>query len=172
MILYRTCLLIREGFAFSVANAANFFFPSCILVFGTFRYQLELCKKALEENIIVYLETGCGKTHIAVLLIYEMGHLIRQPQKSACIFLAPTVALVHQVRFSCLKIFFLDLLFDFWMIYTFKINVAAYMLSTGMLCSILWQCVLELGFRLFLGVWALVHLQSQLHPLSQTGTEW
>lgn len=60
------------------------------------KYQLELCKKALEENIIVYLGTGCGKTHIAVLLIYEMGHLIRQPQKSACIFLAPTVALVHQ----------------------------------------------------------------------------
>jgi hypothetical protein len=113
-------------FAFSVANAANFpFFSSCILVFGTFRYQLELCKKALEENIIVYLGTGCGKTHIAVLLIYEMGHLIRQPQKSACVFLAPTVALVHQVRFSCLKIFFLDLLFDFWMMYTFKINVAA-----------------------------------------------
>ncbi|KAF9680685.1 hypothetical protein SADUNF_Sadunf06G0147300 [Salix dunnii] len=60
------------------------------------KYQLELCKKALEENIIVYLGTGCGKTHIAVLLIYEMGHLIRQPQKSACVFLAPTVALVHQ----------------------------------------------------------------------------
>ncbi|KAJ6698597.1 DICER-RELATED [Salix purpurea] len=60
------------------------------------KYQLELCKKALEENIIVYLGTGCGKTHIAVLLIYEMGHLIRQPQKSACVFLAPTVALVNQ----------------------------------------------------------------------------
>ncbi|CAK7338283.1 unnamed protein product [Dovyalis caffra] len=60
------------------------------------KYQLELCKKALEENIIVYLGTGFGKTHIAVLLIYEMGHLIRQPQKSVCVFLAPTVALVHQ----------------------------------------------------------------------------
>ncbi|GMI92533.1 DICER-LIKE 4, dicer-like 4 [Hibiscus trionum] len=60
------------------------------------KYQLELCKKATEENIIVYLETGCGKTHIAVLLIYELGHLIRKPQKRICIFLAPTVALVQQ----------------------------------------------------------------------------
>ncbi|MED6180828.1 endoribonuclease Dicer [Stylosanthes scabra] len=60
------------------------------------RYQLELCKKALEENIIVYLGTGCGKTHIAVLLMHEMGHLIRKPQKNVCVFLAPTVALVHQ----------------------------------------------------------------------------
>ncbi|GMN47193.1 hypothetical protein TIFTF001_016373 [Ficus carica] len=59
-------------------------------------YQLELCKKAMEENIIVYLGTGCGKTHIAVLLIYELGHLIKKPQKSICVFLAPTVALVQQ----------------------------------------------------------------------------
>lgn len=60
------------------------------------KYQLDLCKKALEENIVVYLGTGCGKTHIAVLLIYEMGHLIRKPQKDICVFLAPTVALVQQ----------------------------------------------------------------------------
>ncbi|XP_050382683.1 dicer-like protein 4 isoform X2 [Argentina anserina] len=60
------------------------------------RYQLELCQKALEENIIVYLETGCGKTHIAVLLMYELRHLILRPQKNICVFLAPTVALVQQ----------------------------------------------------------------------------
>ncbi|KAH0970234.1 hypothetical protein GBA52_022390 [Prunus armeniaca] len=60
------------------------------------KYQLELCKRAIEENIIVYLGTGCGKTHIAVLLIYELGHLIRKPEKNKCIFLAPTVALVQQ----------------------------------------------------------------------------
>ncbi|KAF3779654.1 ATP-dependent DNA helicase [Nymphaea thermarum] len=59
-------------------------------------YQLALCKKAMEENIIVYLETGCGKTHIAVLLMYELGHMIRKPQKSVCVFLAPTVHLVQQ----------------------------------------------------------------------------
>ncbi|XP_042377592.1 endoribonuclease Dicer homolog 4-like isoform X1 [Zingiber officinale] len=60
------------------------------------KYQLELCKKAVEENIIVYLGTGCGKTHIAVLLMYELGHLIRKPSKRVCIFLAPTIPLVRQ----------------------------------------------------------------------------
>ncbi|GER33663.1 dicer-like protein 4 [Striga asiatica] len=60
------------------------------------KYQIDLCKKALDENVVVYLETGCGKTHIAVLLIHEMRHLIKRPQKNLCIFLAPTVALVQQ----------------------------------------------------------------------------
>lgn len=59
-------------------------------------YQIELCQKALMENIIVYLETGCGKTHIAVLLIYEINRQIKKSQKEICIFLAPTVALVEQ----------------------------------------------------------------------------
>ena len=69
------------------------------------RYQLDLCKKAVEENIIVYLGTGCGKTHIAVLLIYELGHLIRKPSRDVCIFLAPTVPLVRQVDFLVLLSF-------------------------------------------------------------------
>ncbi|KAG1358938.1 putative endoribonuclease Dicer [Cocos nucifera] len=60
------------------------------------KYQLELCRKAVEENIIVYLGTGCGKTHIAVLLMYELGHLIRKPSKNVCVFLAPTIPLVRQ----------------------------------------------------------------------------
>ncbi|KAF9614411.1 hypothetical protein IFM89_018556 [Coptis chinensis] len=60
------------------------------------KYQLDLCKKAVEQNIIVYLKTGCGKTHIAVLLMYELAHLIKKPQKDVCVFLAPTVPLVRQ----------------------------------------------------------------------------
>ncbi|KQJ83511.1 hypothetical protein BRADI_5g15337v3 [Brachypodium distachyon] len=60
------------------------------------KYQLDLCKRAVEENIVVYLGTGCGKTHIAVLLIYELGHLIRKPSSDVCIFLAPTIPLVRQ----------------------------------------------------------------------------
>ncbi|KAK7859117.1 adenylylsulfatase hint3, partial [Quercus suber] len=34
--------------------------------------------------------------HIAVLLIHELGHLTRKPQKGICIILTPTVALVQQ----------------------------------------------------------------------------
>ncbi|KAF3972208.1 hypothetical protein CMV_004263 [Castanea mollissima] len=60
------------------------------------RFQLELSQKALDENIIVYLGRGCGKTHIAVLLIHELGHLIRKPQKNVCIFFGPTVVLFWQ----------------------------------------------------------------------------
>ncbi|XP_063950515.1 dicer-like protein 4 isoform X1 [Daucus carota subsp. sativus] len=60
------------------------------------QYQTKLCQKALSENTIAYLGTGCGKTHIAVLLIHEMRHLIKKPQNNICVFLAPTVALVEQ----------------------------------------------------------------------------
>ncbi|MQL77271.1 hypothetical protein Taro_009677, partial [Colocasia esculenta] len=60
------------------------------------KYQLDLCKRAVMDNIIVYLGTGCGKTHIAVLLMYELGDMIRKPSTGVCIFLAPTVPLVRQ----------------------------------------------------------------------------
>nr|POE89318.1 isoform 2 of endoribonuclease dicer like 4 [Quercus suber] len=46
---------------------------------------LKACKP-LEENIIFYLGTVCGKTHIAVLLIHKLSHLIRKPRKKVCIF--------------------------------------------------------------------------------------
>ena len=41
--------------------------------------------------------------HIAILLIHELGHLIRKNQKGICIILTPTVALVQQVSYylSC-----------------------------------------------------------------------
>jgi len=40
-------------------------------------YQLELLDAALEENTIVVLGTGTGKTFISVLLIKEMQHQIQ-----------------------------------------------------------------------------------------------
>ncbi|RLM75497.1 hypothetical protein C2845_PM15G13970 [Panicum miliaceum] len=51
-------------------------------------FALDLCKRAVEENIIVYLGTGCGKTHIAMLLMYELGHLIRKPSREQAIVIA------------------------------------------------------------------------------------
>ncbi|XP_039131650.1 endoribonuclease Dicer homolog 4-like isoform X1 [Dioscorea cayenensis subsp. rotundata] len=59
-------------------------------------YQLEVCKKAVDQNLIVFLRTGGGKTHIAVLLMYELRNEILKPSRSICVFLAPTGALVKQ----------------------------------------------------------------------------
>nr|AJA90772.1 Dicer-like 3 [Ginkgo biloba] len=61
------------------------------------RYQVEILQVAIQKNTIVYLETGCGKTLIAVLLIKEIGHKLKaEGEKGLIIFLAPTVQLVMQ----------------------------------------------------------------------------
>jgi endoribonuclease Dicer len=56
-------------------------------------------ERALEENTIIFLETGCGKTLIAVLWIEALSHLIRKPSKKIAVFLVPNRALVEQVRY-------------------------------------------------------------------------
>ncbi|KAI9096164.1 hypothetical protein DFS34DRAFT_581520 [Phlyctochytrium arcticum] len=53
-------------------------------------YQLELYRKAKEQNIIAYLDTGSGKTLVSVLLIQDYATDIKVA------FLVPTVALVAQ----------------------------------------------------------------------------
>ncbi|KAK1311372.1 hypothetical protein QJS10_CPA08g00468 [Acorus calamus] len=60
-------------------------------------YQLEALEKAKKENTIVFLETGSGKTLIAVMLLRSYAHLIRKPSEGIAVFLAPTVHLVAQV---------------------------------------------------------------------------
>ncbi|MCO5569280.1 hypothetical protein L7F22_022992 [Adiantum nelumboides] len=60
-------------------------------------YQMKILAKALQENTIAYLETGCGKTLIAILLIKEMASAMREKnQKFRAVFMAPTVCLVLQ----------------------------------------------------------------------------
>lgn len=58
-------------------------------------------EKALERNTIVYLQTGSGKTYIAVMLIRKLGDAITRPypsdpQAKRSIFLANTVPLIKQ----------------------------------------------------------------------------
>ncbi|KAI9883737.1 MAG: hypothetical protein M1823_004494 [Watsoniomyces obsoletus] len=57
-------------------------------------YQLEMLEKSLEENIIVAMETGSGKTHVAILRI--RAELERCPTDKLIWFLAPTLALCEQ----------------------------------------------------------------------------
>ncbi|KAM6559383.1 hypothetical protein CsatA_028622 [Cannabis sativa] len=67
------------------------------------RYQLEMYEVATKKNTIAVMETGAGKTLIAVMLIQSIGQTIKSAQvKKIIIFLAPTVHLVNQ-QFEVIK---------------------------------------------------------------------
>ncbi|OQU91442.1 hypothetical protein SORBI_3001G180000 [Sorghum bicolor] len=60
-------------------------------------YQLEALERALAGNTLVFLETGAGKTLIAVLLLRRFANRIRSsPPPCFAVFLVPTVVLVSQ----------------------------------------------------------------------------
>ncbi|KAI8817973.1 uncharacterized protein EV422DRAFT_603341, partial [Fimicolochytrium jonesii] len=69
-------------------------------------YQQELFRKAVAGNVIAVLDTGAGKTLIAVMLLKHMTSLKQQrAAKRPSIFLVPLVPLVLQqeayIRFNC-----------------------------------------------------------------------
>ncbi|XP_016707739.1 endoribonuclease Dicer homolog 2 isoform X2 [Gossypium hirsutum] len=59
-------------------------------------YQLEALEKAIKQNTIAYLETGSGKTLIAIMLLRRYAYLIRKPSPFNAVFLVPQVVLVEQ----------------------------------------------------------------------------
>lgn len=60
-------------------------------------YQVEALEKAMKQNTIVYLETGSGKTLIAIMLLRSYAYLFRKPSPCFSVFLVPQVVLVTQV---------------------------------------------------------------------------
>ncbi|XP_059651179.1 endoribonuclease Dicer homolog 1 isoform X2 [Cornus florida] len=61
------------------------------------RYQLDVLEQAKNKNTIAFLETGAGKTLIAVLLIRSVySDLQREKRKMLAVFLVPKVPLVYQ----------------------------------------------------------------------------
>lgn len=64
-------------------------------------YQLDVLEQAKKKNTIAFLETGAGKTLIAVLLMRSLcNELQKQNKKMLAVFLVPKVPLVYQVTVS------------------------------------------------------------------------
>lgn len=62
------------------------------------QYQLDVLEQSKRKNTIAFLETGAGKTLIAVLLIKSIQEsLHKQNKKMLAVFLVPKVPLVYQV---------------------------------------------------------------------------
>ena len=71
-----------------------------VYFFGLCRYHLQVFEVAKKRNTIAVLETGAGKTMVAVTVIKAIGEAIKSNgHKKLIVFLAPTVHLVNQAYF-------------------------------------------------------------------------
>lgn len=96
-------------------------------------YQVEALEKAMKRNTIVYLETGSGKTLIAIMLLRSYAYLFRKPSPCFSVFLVPQVVLVTQQaealkRHTDLKVgmYWGSMGVDFWDAPTWKQEVDKY----------------------------------------------
>ncbi|CAI0436579.1 unnamed protein product [Linum tenue] len=59
-------------------------------------YQLEALQVAIRQNTISFLETGSGKTLVAIMLLRHYAPFLRKPSPFIAVFLVPQVVLVRQ----------------------------------------------------------------------------
>ncbi|KAI4342145.1 hypothetical protein MLD38_026801 [Melastoma candidum] len=90
-------------------------------------YQLEAFEFSRRQNTIVFLETGTGKTLIAIMLLRSYAHLIRKPSAGIAVFLVPQVVLVSQqadvIRSHTdlrVGMYWGDMQIDFWDIHIWR----------------------------------------------------
>ncbi|KAG6529354.1 hypothetical protein ZIOFF_011551 [Zingiber officinale] len=109
----------------------------------TCSYQLEVLEKAKKENTIIFLETGSGKTLIAVMLLRSYAFTIRKPSQHIAVFLVPTIILVTQMDV------------DFWDTDTWKENLEEFEVHFPFAVMILSGLVALcfLFFRIIMYVW-------------------
>ncbi|KAL2997158.1 hypothetical protein AAZX31_09G025000 [Glycine max] len=117
-------------------------------------YQLEALYKAIHENTIVYLETGSGKTLIAIMLLRSYAHQLRKPSPYIAVFLVPQVVLVSQQaeavkRHTDLKVgmYWGDMGVDFWDAATWKQEMEKHEVLV-MTPAILLSCLRHSFFKL------------------------
>ncbi|XP_029129825.1 endoribonuclease Dicer homolog 2 isoform X2 [Cajanus cajan] len=117
-------------------------------------YQLEALENAIRENTIVYLETGSGKTLIAVMLLRSYAHLLRKPSPFVAVFLVPQVVLVSQqaqaVRMHTdlnVGMYWGDMGVDFWDATTWKQETETHEVLV-MTPAILLNCLRHSFFKL------------------------
>ncbi|KAF4391118.1 hypothetical protein F8388_009540 [Cannabis sativa] len=96
-------------------------------------YQLEALESGMKRNTVVYLETGSGKTLIAIMLLRSYAHLLRKPSQYIAVFLVPKVVLVSQQadalkKHTDLKVgtYWGDMGVDFWNADKWKEEVEKY----------------------------------------------
>ncbi|XP_014473379.1 PREDICTED: endoribonuclease Dicer [Dinoponera quadriceps] len=142
-------------------------------------YQIDLYEKAVEDNIIVYLPTGAGKTYIAVMLLKKLSGELQMPYSKngkRSIFIVNTVALVRQQaeyikRHTCLtcKGYSGDMKVDVWKEDRWKLEfdeIQVLVMTAQILVDIITRGYMKLD-RINLIIFDECHRAVYNHPMRQ-----